>query len=112
MWGTTPTHQAPMSSDTSPDPVAALLIEAALIISSFRNRNAQSGYQLREPPGTDTILSRIDKLVHADKPEKTEPVKIQRKRAARQKPEKGYEFQPAHRHAESAGEFDIPRLAR
>ena len=53
------------------------LMECAVIISSFRNRNAQSGYQLREPPGTGAILSVIDALVNTDdtKPEKTDKKK-------------------------------------
>lgn len=71
-----------MSSDTSPP--MTLLIECAVIISSFRNRNAASGYQLREPPGTESILNRIDKLVNADEKIKRADVEpLQRKRKPR-----------------------------
>jgi len=93
--------------------MAALLLEAAVIISSFRNRNAASGYQLREPPGTDAILTRIDKLVHADNPVK-EISPLVRKRKKRTPEAPGYEIQRAHPRSnfETENGVTIPRLAR
>jgi hypothetical protein len=73
--------------------MAALLIEAAVIISSFRNRNAASGYQLREPPGTDTILSRIDSAVCEPTKLQAQPLKPKRKRQNKSDP--GYQVQSA-----------------
>jgi hypothetical protein len=54
----------------------AALMECALIISSFKNRNSQAGYPLREPPGSSAIISTIDALVNTDAaPEKATPKK-------------------------------------
>lgn len=66
--------------DTTLEEIRATLMECALIISSFRNRNAASGYQLREPPGTSAILSRIDSLVDTDEKPKRERKKPRAKR--------------------------------
>lgn len=48
------------------DTLKAALMECALIISSFKNRNSQAGYPLREPPGANAIITTIDALVTAD----------------------------------------------
>lgn len=47
------------------DPTAAreLLQEAALIISSFKNKLCASGYPFREPPGVSRIIQEIDRLL-------------------------------------------------
>lgn len=37
-----------------------LLMRAALIVSSFRNKNAKAGYAFCEPPGTDALIVDID----------------------------------------------------
>lgn len=48
------------------DTLKAALMECALIISSFKNRNSTAGYPLREPPGANSIITTIDALVNTD----------------------------------------------
>ncbi len=43
-----------------------LLAEAALIISSFQRRVQDAGYPFPLPPGTRTILNRIDGFMHPE----------------------------------------------
>lgn len=47
-----------------------ILAEAALIISSFRNKVAASGYPFQLPPGTARIITEIDLLLHPPTSEK------------------------------------------
>lgn len=62
------------------------LMECALIISSFRNKNATAGHPLREPPGVSAIIAQIDALLDPE----NQPKKI-RTEATKQAPKPKFE---------------------
>lgn len=47
-----------------------LLMEASVIISSFRNKTANAGYPFQLPPGTARIITEIDLLLYPPSSEK------------------------------------------
>lgn len=60
-----------------------LLMRAALVISTFRNKNREAGYPFREPPDAGKILLDIDSLVNAS--DDAQEIEREKKRQQRAK---------------------------
>ena len=65
-----PTGSDGIPGDLDQRAARELLMEASLIISSFRNKVANAGYPFQLPPGTAKIITEIDLLLHPPTSEK------------------------------------------